>query len=895
MAEDAATKPDLRVAKSDPEIAQLRRRIAGKRTLALTSMFLERALIAALPLLAVIALYLTLSWMGLLRQLPDMAKIAVGAVFVLAFLAALIPLRRFRMPDRAEAERRLEDNSRLPHQAISVQGEVPVSKDPYSIALWHSHQERMARKIDVIEAGFPAADIARHDPWALRAAVILVLIVAWSFSFSNYGGRVGDIFTFAKPVVAASDIRIDAWVTPPAYTGVAPLYLSSNVEKNNTSSLKVPVNSELTVRISGKDAIGAVRFAPAEGDAVELKAQVAEKKDGATQTAAMEDAATQSRTFKLKLTKDGTISAGPKEYAFTLIPDKAPEISFAREPGRALNGALELAFQVKDDYGVTEARAEILPSEADAKATPLFDAPKFPLDLPGSDGKSAKATVSRDLTEHPLSGKKVRLTLVAKDAGGLEGRSETKEIVLPARFFGERLAGSVAEQRQSFALDTGAIRRALELNEASTFRADETIPNLAHFLLVQSARNRLIFARGKEELTDTAKYFWDIARYIEDGNLSTAEKRLRDAQDKLSDALKNKASDQEIAKLMQELREAMKQYLAELSKRMQNQDMTRMSQQAQRMMRSQDFENMLNQLENLSRSGNREEAQRLLNEMQRMLNNLQTARPRQQPGQENNPVREQLDKLGKLMQDQQKLMDETHRMEQALRDRMQRGDSEEPEEQTPGDQQSQQDQQQPQDQQPGDQQSQQDRQQPGDQQQQDMTAEQLREALKQLRAQQDKLQKDLKALEKGVADLGMKAPKGFKDAGKEMGESSEALGKSQGQRSADAQGRALQALRDGAGDMMQQLQQMMSQQQGNQDGQGMGMPLPGSAMNQQGRDPLGRKSGQLGSEWDDSVKVPDQIDVQRAREILEEIRRRLGDGPASLIEREYLERLLDLR
>ncbi|RYE56914.1 MAG: DUF4175 family protein, partial [Rhizobiaceae bacterium] len=80
---------------------------------------------------------------------------------------------------------------------------------------------------------------------------------------------------------------------------------------------------------------------------------------------------------------------------------------------------------------------------------------------------------------------------------------------------------------------------------------------------------------------------------------------------------------------------------------------------------------------------------------------------------------------------------------------------------------------------------------------------------------------------------------------------------------------------------------------GNQDGQGM--PLPGSAMNQQGRDPLGRKTGQLGSEFDDSVKVPDQIDVQRAREILEEIRRRLGEGPASLIEREYLERLLDLR
>jgi uncharacterized protein (TIGR02302 family) len=880
MADNVPTQPV-------PHNASLRRRIAGKRFLALSSMVLERALIVSLPLLSVIALYLVLSWMGVLRQIPDMAKIGVGVAFIVLAILALLPLRRFRMPVRAEAEHRLEAMSGLPHQAISVQSEAPVSQDPYSIALWHQHQARMAKKINVIEAGLPAADIARHDPFAFRAAVILALIVAWSFSFSNYGGRVGDLLTLAKPVVPASDLRIDAWVTPPTYTGVAPLYLSGTVSKAQPSIIKVPANSELTVRISGKDAAGTVQFAPAGGDVVELKAEVPETTDAAkiekVTTAAANDAG-KSLTYKLKLTADGTVTAGPREYAFTLIPDTAPEISFVREPGRALNGALELAFQVKDDYGVTEARAEILPADTDSKATPLFDAPKFPLDLPGSDGKSAKATVSRDLTEHPLSGKKVRLTLIAKDAAGTEGRSETKEIVLPARHFSELLAGSVAEQRQVFSLDTQQIRRALELNDASTFRAEETIPNLSHFLLVQSARNRLVLARGTEQLTETAKYFWEIARYIEDGNLSTAEKRLRDAQEKLSDALKNKASDQEIAKLMQELREAMKQYLAELSKRMQNQDTARMSQQAQRMMRSQDFENMLNQLENLSRSGNREEAQRLLNEMQRMLNNLQTARPRQQPGQDQNPVRKQLDALGKLMQDQQKLMEETHRMEQALRDRMQRGDPEEGEEQDPGDQQSQQEQQpQPQDQQPG------------DQQQEDMTAEQLREALKQLRAQQEKLQKDLKSLEKGLADLGMKAPKGFKGAGEEMGESSDALGKSQGQRSADAQGRALQALRDGAGEMMQQLQQMMSEQQGQGDGQGMGMPMPGSAMDQQGRDPLGRKTGQLGSEFDDSVKVPDQIDVQRAREILEEIRRRLGDGPASLIEREYLERLLDLR
>ena len=39
----------------------------------------------------------------------------------------------------------------------------------------------------------------------------------------------------------------------------------------------------------------------------------------------------------------------------------------------------------------------------------------------------------------------------------------------------------------------------------------------------------------------------------------------------------------------------------------------------------------------------------------------------------------------------------------------------------------------------------------------------------------------------------------------------------------------------------------------------------------------------------------DEIDVQRAREILDEIRRRLGNNPSADYERRYLERLLDLQ
>jgi hypothetical protein len=40
------------------------------------------------------------------------------------------------------------------------------------------------------------------------------------------------------------------------------------------------------------------------------------------------------------------------------------------------------------------------------------------------------------------------------------------------------------------------------------------------------------------------------------------------------------------------------------------------------------------------------------------------------------------------------------------------------------------------------------------------------------------------------------------------------------------------------------------------------------------------------------VKIPGEIDVQRVRRILEELRRRLGDPQRPQIELDYLERLL---
>lgn len=855
-------------------------RLRRKRALARAVLFAERLLPKLLPVALLVTTFLALTWFGYFRYVPAWLHLATLGGFALALAVLAARLRHAAWPQPDQADRMLEQRNGLSHQAIQVQADHPAGGGPVADALWREHRIRMARTIGSLQSGLPRPDIARFDRYGLRAIPVLLVVIAFAFSYSNRAGLLTDVVHLHQPAEDRPDVRIDAWVTPPAHTGRAPMFLTGTAEPVQ-GPLRIPQFSELTVRVTGGDLTGDVIYRPDGEEAAVIRPEQPEtdgekpEASGATTTAAPANAEppqaadNQPKTLRYKILRDGTLSLDGREWAFSVIPDHVPEIAFDGVPRRTVASALEISFIAKDDYGIQQARAEIVPVDEPANdARPLYPAPEYRLDLPRRNARDAKGTTSRNLSEHPLAGKRVRITLVAQDAAGQEGRSQPQEMVLPARGFFEPLAAAVAEQRQTFALDANQLPRAIALNEALMLRPEETIPNPVHFLLIKSAQERMRLARNDDQLRETADYLWEIALGIEDGNLSLADRRLREAQQALSEALDRNASDEEIAKLMQELREAMQAYMQELARQAQKNGQMQQNAQQGQILRQQDLERMMDQIENLARSGARDQAQQMLSEMQRMLNNLQAGRRPQQQGQQSDAMRQQMDKLGKLMQEQQKLMDQTFNFDQALRDRMQRGDPLPGEEDMFGD--------------PGDEGQQQQGQSPTD----EMTEEELRQALKDLKAQQEALSKQLGELQKGLKDMGIEPGEGFGQAGREMDGAAQSLGKGQGEAAVGSQGRALEALRQGAQDMMNQMQAM------GQAGEGQGQPQ----MGRNGRDPLGRERPDTaeGPDYDGRTRVPEEIDIQRAREILEEIRRRLGTGSAPVMERNYLERLLGI-
>jgi uncharacterized protein (TIGR02302 family) len=275
-----------------------------------------------------------------------------------------------------------------------------------------------------------------------------------------------------------------------------------------------------------------------------------------------------------------------------------------------------------------------------------------------------------------------------------------------------------------------------------------------------------------------------------------------------------------------------------------------------RALRSQDLRSMLDRMERLARSGARDAAKQLLSQLQQMLENLQMARPGGEMG-EDDEMSSALNELGDMIRQQQQLRDRTFRQGQDQR-RQQRG------------------------------------QQRGQQQGDPNAFGELRQNQQALREQLNKLLEELR--KRGFPQPGQQPGQqggGEMDqlgrAGEAMGDAQGELGEGDADGAVDSQGRALEALRRGAQGLAQSMQQMMGQGQGPGPGEPGRM---GRARANQDTDPLGRPLRGRDYGDDTTVKVPGEIDVQRARRILEELRRRFGESFRPQLELEYIERLL---
>ena len=244
--------------------------------------------------------------------------------------------------------------------------------------------------------------------------------------------------------------------------------------------------------------------------------------------------------------------------------------------------------------------------------------------MPQARTKNGVGQTIKDLTDHPWAGAEVVMTLLARDEGGNEGKSEPFTFRLPERLFTKPLARALVEQRRNLALDTGARPLVTTALDALTMAPEKFTPDAGIYLGLRSIFWSLIRAKTDDDLRDVTARLWQMAVAIEDGNISDAQANLRNAEEALRQALERGASDEEIKQLMDQLRAAMDRFLQAMQEQLRNnQQLARPLDRNTRTLSQRDLKSMLDRLENLARNGAKDAARQLLQQLEQMMENLQ--------------------------------------------------------------------------------------------------------------------------------------------------------------------------------------------------------------------------------------------------------------------------------
>jgi uncharacterized protein (TIGR02302 family) len=570
-------------------------------------------------LLTVFGLFLVVSWAGLWLTLPFVARTIGVGLFGVLLLAAAAPMLWFRWPSREEGLARLDRGSGIAHRPATALTDTLTTQDPIARALWQAQRERTLASIKRIRAGLPQPRLSLHDPWAVRALVVVLMVATYVAAGDERRIRVASAFDW-NGMLTPVTVRVDAWVTPPLYTAKPPIILSAANKEGAlppNGPLAVPAGSTLIVRSSG----GTLDVVTS----------------GSITEAVPTEQAPKGTTEKhFTITGDGTVHvrapSGQPQWAFTATSDRPPLIAFAKDPERQAKGSLKLSYRLEDDYGVTEAQAHVVARPApgaDQAPRPLFQPPEFALVLPNARTRNGVGQTVKDLSEDPYAGSDVTVTLTAKDEVGNEGKSEPFEMRLPERLFTKPLARALIEQRRILALDANRNGDVFTALDALLIAPELFTPEAGQYLGLHGIARQLEAARTDNELREVVASLWALAVTIEDDNISDVDKALRSAMDALKQALERGASDEEIKKLTQDLRQAMDNYMRQLAEQLRNNP--QMSQRPldpnSRVVTDRDLQDMLRRMEQMSRAGDKEGARDLLDQLQQLLDHPQMARP----------------------------------------------------------------------------------------------------------------------------------------------------------------------------------------------------------------------------------------------------------------------------
>ncbi len=577
-------------------------------------------------------------------------------------------LKGFRFPNLHDIDMRLEKASALKHRPLSNRSDKLANPDKkITQDLWRDNKAKMAELISGLKAPKRRAILAARDPYGLRLLAVLVFMIGLMVSGSNWDLRIkqglSPISFSALTNAPASPLHL--WITPPEYTGFQQIVLDDT--KALPNPLQIPTGSQIKIRMRA-----ALKAPSLVIDGISTPMKKLNEKDYGLEMEL-------PKGEKLKIsTLFGTFA----QWDYELLPDTPPSITKSGDIEILDNGQFIFPLYVIDDYGVQDLLINVRLANSVEKR-PLF----------GKDIQETRAIFSPagegleisplyDFTSHPWAGLPVEINFTAIDALNQNTHLAPITLHLPKRKFRHPVAKEITALRRRLIwspLESRLlIAQDLEKLLGIPFRYND---DKVVFLAIRSAASRLLYSLGKsdevtkKEIRTILPLLWDVALRIEDGDIDRAMHNLNQAQKNLSNALKDEnSSDQEIAHLMQELREAMAEYFTEVQKELQKQLSSDNSimmvppEMMKAMMNPEILAQFLEKMEAALEDGERLSAQKMLSDLQRMMEKMNPAMARPMP-QDMQDMAKSIKGLQELIDAQQDLLERTEEQVMHVEDR----------------------------------------------------------------------------------------------------------------------------------------------------------------------------------------------------------------------------------
>jgi uncharacterized protein (TIGR02302 family) len=830
------------------------RRLANRRLMARSVLLFEAVWRALWPAWMVAGGLLCLMLLNVLPALGGWLHAIVLGAAVLLFAVLLVRgLLRVQLPDAASVDRRLETQSGLRHRPLAVTVDKPAVSDPAAQALWQAHQQRTLSAIRALRVGLPHPGLGGRDRRGFRFALMLCVLAALAIANADAPYRIIAALNPVLPVSAAPPaIEVQAWITPPSYTAMAPIFLRADAPV-----IGIPAGSHLTVNVSGSD----TRPALALGDhAIPFKAL-----DGGSFQA--ED----------ELKRGGTLSVRDHgallgSWPLTIVADEPPKAAWGPNPGaKEAEQRVRLPWEASDDYGVTALQAELRLAERPDQPPVIV-----PIPLPGGTPKAARGISQPDLTAHPWAGLPVIARLVARDASSQTGTSAEETFRLPERPFRNPVAKALIAARKTLSQHPDDRTGALAILDGLMQAPEPFANDPGGFAVLSAIYYDLVHNQSDTAIAEVQDLMWQLALSLEEGQAAQSARALEEARQRARDAFQeaqhqpSDANREALAKRLEELQQAIDKHIEALLKQLQDHNDILQPNQNALQLSNRDLDRLANEAEQAARDGHMDQAQKQMEQLEKLLDRLRSAHPasrsaesnsrRQQGKNQTNAVQEMIAREGGLLDHAQQRAAPEH---------------------------------------PGD---------PAAERQADSRVQHaLQRALGELMQQFTDLTGDvspnLGQAERAMHDAqtalnqGDDAQAGASQQGaiaalqKGSNDMRQALSKMQGSQSGQDQ-----ADGDDSGDQGDGSDEgmgMMASPDGNRDGRFGYGPLPGSPgrADSSNRDPLGRP-GEGSSSATGDVQVPENREDNRTQDIANELRKRDADRDRSQEERDYIDRLL---